>query len=321
VRVAANLHKILGGGRKALLRRLEEALGAPEFPSRRVSWNEWYGASFLKTIEATKAEWEKKHGDLQKLVRELAPDRADLTEQEKHDKGLKEVQSYVYRVWHEEESYSKDKRVDEKLARWRVTLGPKTKKARAVYDLGRISPNMLTEGWARRKMLDNMSRLTSLVAPKVQYVVFRTIWNGWQTERRRWQNRDGLCPLCSMEGCEDSIEHMCRDLVVLDAAHRKLRLVIHGGDALLYFLLLAPAYREDADLCLGASLVYATFMTSNHIRLIKENGTYSTDTHDREYVFDHLMQRVVNAVTGHRVSQDVLDNRWADRRTVSLSAG
>ena len=161
--------------------------------------------------------------------------------------------------------------------------------------------------------MENLSRLTKLVARKVQYVVFRTIWNGWQTERRRWQSRDGLCPLCSQVGCEDSIEHMCRDEVVLEAARKKLRLVIHSGDALLYFLLLAPAYTEEADLCMGAVLIYATFMTSNQIRLLKDSKTFDHNIHNKEHVLDSLMQRVVNAVTGHRGSADTLDHRWVNR--------
>ena len=54
---------------------MDEALKAPDFPGRRVRWSGWYEKAFLKVIESAKTEWEAKHGDIQKLVREQRAER------------------------------------------------------------------------------------------------------------------------------------------------------------------------------------------------------------------------------------------------------
>ena len=151
----------------------------------------------------------------------------------------------------------------------------------------------------------NLSRLRSLVAPRVCAAVFRSVFNGWCTHHR-FQRRHAPTNICVF-GCSctasDSLEHYCRCPVVLQVLHRKLRVKVTPRAALRLFMLDIP--RSDDNLLKCSALInYAVYNTFNAFRA---KGTIRTPV-----VSAHALgQALLNAVMGHPVSEEFFRNRWA----------
>ena len=144
----------------------------------------------------------------------------------------------------------------------------------------------------------NLSRLRSLVSPRVCAAVLRTLFNGWCTHHR-FQRRHAATNICVF-GCSrsasDSLEHYCRCPVVLQVLHRKLRVEVTPRAALRLFML--DFSRSDDNLLRCSALInYAVYNTFNAFRA---KGTIRTPVVSA----DALGQSLLNAVMGHPASEE-----------------
>ena len=151
----------------------------------------------------------------------------------------------------------------------------------------------------------NLSRLHSLVAPRVCAAAFRTIFNGWCTHHR-FQRRHAAPNICVF-GCScsasDSFEHYCRCPVVLQVLKRKLRVDVSPRAALRFFML--DFSRLDDNLLRCCALMnYAVYNTFNAFRSNSTNRSTAVSA-------DALGQALLNAVMRHPSSEEFIRTMWA----------
>ena len=146
--------------------------------------------------------------------------------------------------------------------------------------------------------------LASGVAPRVQAAVFKTLWNGWVTERR-FQRRDGQQNHCKFKcnrHAEDSIEHYCRCPVVMEVLQKMLHLHYPKEEALNVWLLNTAWVENHSVGACVALLVYGTYSAYNSIR----HKGISNTAQARDCIQQHIKQGVL----GHHASTKVLNNCW-----------
>jgi len=163
-------------------------------------------------------------------------------------------------------------------------------------------------GWPAEytpRVLSNLQRLQKLAPPRVCAAAFRTIFNGWNTERR-WQRRGGRANLCLLgcgAGAEDSLEHYCRCPVVLKLLRLKLNIVVQPGRALSFWCLDVPRSDDDVLLCSALSN-YVCYCTTNIYR-------HGTPHRNADRSFDSLKQMLIQSSAGHPKVGCFLGSRWA----------
>ena len=115
-----------------------------------------------------------------------------------------------------------------------------------------------------RTSQENLRRLGKLVPPRVHAVVFRTVFNGWYTDRRCAQDRESPCKVgCGHEHGRDSLEHYTCCTTLRDFATSFLRIperFVRDVD----FWLLTARFEDETVLLRMSLLQYAAYRLRNH---------------------------------------------------------
>ena len=152
----------------------------------------------------------------------------------------------------------------------------------------------------------NLNALPKLVAPRVCAAVFRTIFNGWCTERRfkRRHLPSNRCVLGCGGEAEDSIEHYCCCPPIVAQLQKKFHIRVPTGQ-LLSLWMMKETRRPDL-ITSFALIVYAAYNATN----IYRHG--NTTTH--EVAEDCIRQLLIQGVAGHprstRFLQDAYQRPW-----------
>ena len=115
------------------------------------------------------------------------------------------------------------------------------------------NPRVMTDRTLRR-----LKQASQLVTPRVHSAFFRSVWNGWGTERRF-----GKCGLCRF-GCsgQDSIEHYFRCPVIKSFFESQLKLQV---SSLSDFLGLG-AFVQEGETVVRLIGLYAVYSSYNSLR-------------------------------------------------------
>ncbi len=159
-----------------------------------------------------------------------------------------------------------------------------------------------------------MSRLRSLVPPRVLAAVLRTWYNGW-CKKRRFQSSGECLFGCSLG--EDSVDHYmsCSRLHSYGLARLRLPQGRTFADRGLSFMLLeATASLSDAVLTRRALLVAAAYRL--HCRHRRSEGFQEETVLSRAL----LDQAVKEAALGHRAAMKCYDIIWIQNTGSSSSS-
>ena len=261
------------------------------YPHRAIRWKNWYAHSFASVLHDNEVAFCAKCRSSPEDIRISIAGGPQPWSCEVREKQKRNVQKNAYALIFRPEPIN---RIRHKIYRWSENVGN--------YVGWGLPDNMNVTS---NRIHFNLSRLHTLVAPRVCAAAFRTIFNGWCTHHR-FQRRHWATNICVF-GCScsasDSLEHYCRCPVVLEVLHRKLRVKITPRAALRLFVLDIPRSEDDLLMC-GALINYAVYTTFNTFRV---KGTTRTPVVSA----DALGQALLNAVMGHPASEEFLRNRWA----------
>ena len=186
------------------------------------------------------------------------------------------IQKWTYSYIMDKDVDWGEQRIRHHLDRWRARLpGPPRLAARA------------------RAGQANLRKLAKLVPPRVHAVVFRTLFNGWYTDRRCAQNRESPCRLgCGHEHGRDSLEHYVCCKRLHDFARNYLRIPASVlGD--VDFWLVTTHFEEETTLVRLALLQYAAYRLRNF-------HAHSASLLSAPSAFSFLKRAVTQGASGHR---------------------
>ena len=156
----------------------------------------------------------------------------------------------------------------------------------------------------------HLLRLSKLVTPRVHAAVFKTLWNGWTSERR-FQRRSKPSNVCKFQcrestalgGPEDSIEHYCRCPVVMRVAQSFLHIHFDEQAALDIWTLNSQWVGGNPTVmtCV-ALLIYGAFKAFNSIN---HQGISNS-----QQAYICITQHCMQGALGHTASQQILDGCW-----------
>ena len=176
--------------------------GANQYDDRTFRWANWYASSHAKQLHNNRLELERKGISIESVLVEIA----GHTSTREHPWTLK--------------IRMKQERDFQKTVMARILLseqpdGPARIREilthRQLIDKHRPLPRDISNRYKlagppaqiARRVYKNLLHLKNLVPPRVCAAVFRTIWNGWCTERR-FQRRWGNSNVC-MLGCKGGL--------------------------------------------------------------------------------------------------------------------
>lgn len=275
-------------------------LNCPDQIRRACVWREWYESSFPCVLQCNAEDLSTIGINTEEVVKEIVGER-DPFDPRTRLKVRRELQSSVakrIKLFHQPDPVD---RIREKLHRW--------------MDRDHTLPNAESIGFllagpplhVARRVHRNLQLLPSLVAPRVCAAVFRTLFNGWCTERRfqrRWKHTNKCVLGCGGEA-EDSIEHYCCCPAVQDTLRSQLRILIPSCSALSFFMLNETHTDPDTYLTSCALITYAAYNATNYYR--------NSGTTTYWIARDHLRQVLIQATYGHPKSRAFLDSRWEAR--------
>ena len=146
--------------------------------------------------------------------------------------------------------------------------------------------------------------LSKIVAPRVHAAAFKTLWNGWTSERRfqRRRGHNNRCRFRCSESAEDSIEHYCRCGVIIEVARSYFNMHYPAEEALnIWALNTHWVDRQEVMTCV-ALLIYGAF---NAFNSIAHHGI-SSKAQAHKCIIQHCKQ----GATSHAASSQVLANCW-----------
>jgi exonuclease III len=274
------------------VRRLNAHYAASVFLARCGRWRWWYQHSYYHNLEAA-----IQHGRHCGITLSSVEDELGATAPRPHTKAqAKKLQHGVQRAARAAlgrvRRSDPEARLHKKLLRWRLPLFPRIRAMRAT----RV-----------------MSRLRSLVPPRVLAAVLRTWFNGWCT-KRRFQSSGECLFGCSLG--EDSVDHYmsCSRLHSYGCTRLRLSQGRTFADRGLSFMLLdATASLTDAVLTRRALLVAAAYRL--HCRHRRSEGFREDAVLSRA-----LDQAVKEAALGHRTAMKCYDSIWVQNTTSSSSS-
>ena len=153
-------------------------------------------------------------------------------------------------------------------------------------------------------MLKDLGRL---VPPRVVAAVWKTMWNGWATQRRFGQSGHKCLLCCDSANSQDSIEHYARCRVTCDVAINFVGLpASHYSRWLGDFVVLGMDHHSCPEhmLVKRSVLVYAIYRTTCCLR--------HQPCSDVRKISDMIQQYVREAVRGHRKATSNLEMRDVD---------
>ena len=264
------------------------------YPHRAIGWKNWYAHSFALVLHDNEVSFCAKCRSSPEDIRTSIAGGPQPWSCEVREKQKRNFQTTAHALILEHIRPEPINRIRHKITRWSENVN---------NCVGWGLPDNINV--TSNRIHFNLSRLHTLVAPRVCAAAFRTVFNGWCTHHR-FQRRHWATNICVF-GCScsasDSLEHYCRCPVVLEVLQRKLRVKITPRAALRLFVLDIPRSEDDLLMC-GALINYAVYTTFNTFRV---KGTTRTPVVSA----DALGQALLNAVMGHPASEEFLRNRWA----------
>ena len=261
---------------------------------RLVVWKEWYESCFAKTLQENEEYLRSQGFRVEVALTELSGGDAPWNQkQELRQKKFlqKHTTDWIKKSMLPNAQY----RLREKIHRWCECFG---------NHRGWGLPGPPAHMAAR--MIRHLQELSSLVGPKVRAAMFRSLFNGWCTERRfqrRWGPKN-TCMLSCGGGAEDSFEHYCRCPCTLQVLQSKLHVSLHPSRGISFFLL-NEYHCGIRDVLIASALInYACYMTTN---MFRNTGRANS----RDIASDAMTQFLKQGALGHRTSTNFFNERWA----------
>ena len=262
---------------------VQEAWRNPHNDCCNLPWTRWYDRAFAKTIQEA-FQWVcRAAGNLDAIRVNRSTSHLPLNADRS---WRKQCQGSTYNFLVALHLRDPRQRMREKLKRWKLPM------------IG-TSAIRNTPAWRASRAHWLLSRLASMVPPRVQAAVFGAIWNRWTTASRFQSSR--CCLLCGLER-SDKLQHYSGCSVVRQILARKLRLPGSEFANLASFLLVNPNINSTGVLTLIALLVYAVYIVTNKQRQIgRPLG---------EAAFEAIAQAIRQGARGHSGATRTLDWRW-----------
>ena len=264
------------------------------FPGRRLAWRDWYESCYARTLQDNEDCLRSQGFQVEEALSEIAGGDAPWNRKQvlKQKKLLqKHTTDWIKRAFAPNAQY----RLREKIHRWCECFGN-----HRGWGLPGPPAHIAT------RIIRHLHELSRLVGPKVRAAMFRSLFNGWCTERRfqrRWGPKN-TCMLGCGGGAEDSFEHYCRCPCTLQVLESKLRVSLHPSKSISFFLI--NEYHCDIrdNLIASALINYACYMTTNLYRNIGIPNS-------RDVACDAMTQFIKQGAAGHRTSTLFFNERWA----------
>ena len=254
--------------------QLQAACSESDHLDRFIVWHDWYINGPIATLFCNSNKLAGMGLGSREVLHMAGWDAIDSNDREKGVRRVKKQTQKVTRLAIANHDLpNAEGRIRKKMARWKLA------------GLPRVTATRCT------RLLKDLSRL---VPPRVSAAVWRTMWNGWTTDRRFSVSGHRCLLGCDSVCNEDSIEHYARCAVTRRLALQFLGLPIpHYSFWLGNFVALGVNHRycDDAVLTRRAALVYSIYRTTNHLR--------HHPTSDAQFIMDMAQQYVREAVRGH----------------------
>ena len=268
--------------------KLRACMADSEFLNRRLIWKEWYSSSHYLVLEDNLKRFRSLGITPQGLNRQLAGDQEPPWDSDTTKKQKRLFQKTALANIKRAHTPNAVERIRRKVERWRG-------KPYALYG----QPGRYSVVIHKR-----LQMLSTLLTPRVNAAVFKTIWNGWCVPRR-FQKRHSAADHCLL-GCDgdaqDCIEHYCRCPAVTEVGDRFLRVRASPPRALNLWLLNEIVLEDPRVMRSVALLMYGTYMTTNYCR---HNGRYS-----RGAAIDSIKQHCMQGARGNADLESHLDGCW-----------
>ena len=260
------------------LRRLRAALRLSEHLVRLVQWKQWWESAYVEVLTGTVELLHRQGCGPQEAQDSLSQRMPRPWTQIVMRTVLAQTQRWISQRLELPPTGWAEGRLRLKLERWKIPGLP---------------------GRTARRILRSLQALNRVVAPRVHVAVFRTIFNGWVTERRFQRAYEGLCRFQC--GGDDSIEHYMRCRVLHDFARRRLRLNLDAG-LRWPIMMLAEIPGGTPDLLTQVALFqYVAARACNHLRHAHVPPAER---------LTRLQQRLAEGVCGHPASMPVHGRLW-----------
>lgn len=275
---------------------LRHCLANTDYDLRMGMWQEWYNGCYCKVLSDN-----LQHLHLscditpQGVIQRICPTPLHQWDDKMLAKVKRGMQSMCVKAIKETVVLDPVERIRHKTSRWRD-------KPYGLTGLPGIQVPIIHR---------HIRELAKLVAPRVHAATFKTLWNGWTTERRfqrRW-GASNICRFMCSDTAEDSIEHYCRCPIVLRVAHSILHIHYPNEQALNVWMLNNHWIDNPEVMTCVAILIYGTF---NAFNSIQHNGISCSQ---QAYVC--IVQHCRQGVMSHPASTRVLENCW-QRRLLAL---
>ena len=264
------------------------------YPSRGYIWKDWYKSCFARVLAENEECLRIEGFRVEEALSAIAGGGAPWTPKQEL-KQRKLLQKYTTNWISKHSSPNIHYRLRDKIERWCESFG---------NHLGWGLPGPPAQIASR--IIRNLQELPHVVAPKVRAAMFRTLFNGWCTERRfqrRWGPRN-TCFLGCGGGAEDSFEHYCRCPCSLHILRSRLHISIPPCKAMSFFMMNDPHCDNREFLICSALINYASYMATN---LFRNTGK----PRNWEVAIDAMGQFIKQGAAGHRISASFLNERWA----------
>ena len=265
-----------------------------EYPNRLALWRVWYESCFARTLQENEESLRNRGFQVEEALSAIAGGGAPWTRRQEH-KQKSSIQKYTTNWIKKKEAPDPHNRLREKIHRWCECYGN-----HLGWGLAGPPARIAT------RIIRHLQELPQLVAPKVRAAMFRTLFNGWCTERRfqrRWGPKN-TCMLGCGGGAEDSIEHYCRCPCILHVLKSTLHVSIPPSRAFSFFLMCDYHCDIRDNLISGVLMNYASYMATN---LFRNTGIPTS----RDVAVDALVQYIKQGAISHRTSASFFNQRWA----------
>ncbi len=227
---------------------------------RIILWREWFLRSHVACVIGSRDHLSAQGILLADCLREIAGDAAIPWAAEVRRKQKRDLQKVVYKKSLANMAPDPVERIRTHMDRWMDHEAPGVQE---------VSTTMKIPGppaWVSTQVCRRLQHLPHIAPPRVCAAAWRTLFNGWCTERRfqRIGSAADQCWLGCGEGGHDSIEHYCRCPLGIDVLREKLNIVLPRRDAMQLWMLGHAAQESGDILALGALFVYGVYMTTNH---------------------------------------------------------
>ena len=274
---------------------LHQALSNPVVPWRVSAWQNWYDRSHVTILYDNEVNIDRLGLSMDMCLVRIAGGEQRPWNDKTRAKQKREFQKTVTAFLKESCKFNAVERVRDKLHRW-MDEDAASPTARSVRMLITGLPRQVAERVTKR-----LQRLPKLVPPRVGSAAFRTLSNGWCTDRR-FQGH-GTCRLGCNPNAGDSIEHYCRCPITRELFRKKLRFEMQPTNGLAVFAMAMKQQEEDEVLALTMLGVYAVYMCTNHYR-------HNPSKVNSRHALDYLGQCLIQGCRGHRELTRLLDGRW-----------